>query len=143
MIIMCDKCGNEKKVPRFQRFCSKKCYHDSTKGKPTTFSNGGNLKWNAGFKEREKNPMWKGGRWVNKEGYIWIYTPKHPYCTTEGYVKEHRLVMEKHIGRYLKRKEYIHHINGVKNDNCIENLQIMSPSEHAIHHWADRRFQYA
>ena len=42
----------------------------------------------------------------------------------------HRLIMEHHIGRKLKSNEHIHHINNNKLDNRIENLQIVSPSEH-------------
>lgn len=44
---------------------------------------------------------------------------------------EHRYIMERHIGRKLGPKEHIHHINRIKDDNRIENLQIVSPSEHA------------
>jgi len=48
----------------------------------------------------------------------------------DGYVFEHRLIMAQHIGRPLSKEEHIHHINGNRQDNRIENLQIVSISEH-------------
>ncbi len=66
---------------------------------------------------------WKGG--IKKHnGYLLILCKDHPYCNTYGYVFEHRLIMEKHINRYLTEKEVIHHINNIKNDNRIDNLQL-------------------
>lgn len=69
---------------------------------------------------------WKGGRRrAGTEGkYIAIYSPSHPNHDAERYVLEHRLVMEKNIGRYLTKKEQVHHINGDKKDNRIENLEL-------------------
>lgn len=84
------------------------------------------------------SPRWKGGvrRVGHMRKYIGIYNPDHPYCTVEGYVLEHRLVMEKHIGRYLKPEEMVHHRNGIKHDNRIENLELMSNrKEHARAHF--------
>lgn len=76
-------------------------------------------------------PRWKGGRWVTPQGYIYLHRPTHPDATSDGYVLEHRLVMEEAIGRRLRPDEIVHHINGKKGDNRAENLQMMSPSEHA------------
>lgn len=74
------------------------------------------------------HPEWKGGRLKTKQGYIKIYCPGHPYATKprKKYVFEHRLVMEKHIGRYVLPGEVVHHKNGIKNDNRIENLELYS-----------------
>ena len=72
----------------------------------------------------KNNPNWKGGKIKTKEGYIWAYSPSHPSCNSRGYVKEHRLIMEKKIGRYLTGIEEIHHINGIKDDNRIKNLRL-------------------
>ena len=74
---------------------------------------------------------WKGGRIFNGFGYVLIYSPAHPNKNNSGYVLEHRLVVERFIGRYLKKGEDIHHVNGIKTDNRIENLKIMSPSAHS------------
>lgn len=83
---------------------------------------------------REKNFNWKGGRFINDAGYIMIRQPEHPFANNIGYVREHRLIMEQHIGRYLKREEIIHHRNEVKTDNRIENLEIINKSDHARKH---------
>ena len=78
---------------------------------------------------RKRSPNWKGGR-INRRGYIYIYSPKHPNASKIGYIAEHRLIMEKKIGRLLNKSEIVHHINGVKNDNRIENLIKMNRGEH-------------
>ncbi len=72
---------------------------------------------------------WKGGR-QKVQGYIYILSHDHPFKNSGGYVAEHRLVVEKHIGRYLDQKESVHHINGIKDDNRLENLQVVARSPH-------------
>jgi hypothetical protein len=83
----------------------------------------------------ETNPNWKGGRTLNTEGYIWIKNLEHPYKNALGYVAEHRLVMEDKLGRYLLPSEVIHHLNGNRTDNRIENLRLVTAIEHADIHW--------
>lgn len=61
-------------------------------------------------------------------GYRWISLPGGRE------IREHRYIMEQHIGRELHASEYVHHINGVKTDNRIGNLQIMDPANHTRHH---------
>src|SRR5687767_3121753 len=72
-----------------------------------------------------KHPNWTGGKSTNGE-YIMVSSPNHSHKSKRGYVFEHRLVMEKHIGRYLREDEIVHHINGIKTDNRIENLQLLT-----------------
>lgn len=114
----CLKCGKEFYVPKSQlsqNYCSSKCrylcplYRESISGK------------NAG--------TWKGGRMMIK-GYVYTHSPKHPHRNSGNYVAEHRLVMERHLGRYLLPTEDVHHINKKKDDNRIENLKIVCHSNH-------------
>lgn len=60
------------------------------------------------------------------KGYRYIYSPHHPRCNHQGYVAEHVLIMEQHIGRYLTKSECVHHINHVRSDNDINNLKLYS-----------------
>ncbi len=81
-----------------------------------------------------KNPAWAGGRVKRKGSYVRIYVG------IRQYVGEHRLVMEKHIGRPLVDGEWVHHINENKSDKRIENLKLVTKqthqSEHLIQSWS-------
>jgi hypothetical protein len=79
------------------------------------------------------NSNWKGGSHVDIHGYRWVYNANRK-SHNGHYVKEHRQVMEKHLGRLLKSSEHIHHVNGIKTDNRIENLVLTNISEHSRHH---------
>jgi hypothetical protein len=111
----CPECG----IPHWSdKEVSAKCWRCNHKGK-----------------SGDKNPMWKGGRFVNKQGYIEVYlSPNSSFVSMAiktshcFYILEHRLVMAQHLGRCLKRSEVVHHLNHNKQDNRIENLKI-----HEIH----------
>ena len=95
-------------------------------------------RWLAVFNIRQKNhypainrrgnnnPFWNGGRYKDRlNGYILIYNPNHPFANKKGYIREHRTVMEKLLGRYLRKNEIVHHRNKIKDDNRIENLELI------------------
>lgn len=87
------------------------------------------------IQQKENHSCWKGGRFKCSNGYILVRADGHPFSDRKGYVKEHRLTMEKHIGRFLKPEEIVHHKNGKRDDNRIENLELLeSLSDHAKTH---------
>lgn len=105
----CDVCGTyyESRSPYV---CSRKCH-----GKRVTAT---------------RNMKTKGGR-INHRGYVRLWMPDYPWGTTaKGYVLEHRYVMEQHLGRKLDPWEKVHHKNGIKDDNRLENLAIVTHFQH-------------
>lgn len=81
-----------------------------------------------------KSIRWKGGIRKNL-GYVYIYSPFHPYRNAAMMVNRSRLVMEEHLGRYLLPHEVVHHINEKRDDDRIENLFLCDSSIHRkIHH---------
>ena len=129
------KCGCGVVIPEF-----------GTRGKPIFFKWGHNSRIaNKGkhrspeteFKKGVRN-SWKGGIKLSPHGYVMIFKPDY-HKTTKGYVYEHRLVMEQHLGRFLTQYEDVHHINGIKTDNRIENLELLSRSEHMRLHWQKKK----
>lgn len=83
----------------------------------------------------ENNPNWKGGVKITR-GYKYIYSPNHPNKDSRNYVAEHRLVMEKELGRYLDGKEEIHHLDGNRLNNSVDNLVLCKDSSehHSKYH---------
>jgi len=112
--------------------------HPFYKGGEKGWFKKGMVSWCKGKKLPQKSgknhPNWKGGKTKDKLGYILIKNREHPFCSPIGYAREHRLVIEKQIGRYLLPKEEIHHL-GKKGDNRVKKL--MAFTNHSAH----RRFE--
>lgn len=90
-------------------------------------------------RQGENHPNWKGGYSINKEGYkIW----EHERLNKGKKTLDHRLVMEKHLGRKLFSEEIVHHKNHNKLDNRIENLEIVDRATHINMHREDLRKTY-
>lgn len=104
--LICERCGGEfflkPSHAKGRRFCTNRC---------TSTADSGPL-----------HPRWKGG-YISKTGYRIIRHGGEDRA-------EHRVVAERHLGRRLNREEHVHHINGDKLDNRIENLMVLSNSEH-------------
>lgn len=109
----CQTCGQ----PFYARPCDDRKTHD---GRRRYCSN------DCRPRSGPANPNWKGGRVPQVSGYVYAHAPSHPHATHDGYVMEHRLVMEAHLGRFLDPVEEVHHVNEVKNDNRLENLELMA-----------------
>jgi HNH endonuclease len=95
------------------------------------------IKWgiqrrSVGFQPGHTSPTLKGVK-TDGFGYILIHKPEHPNAS-RGYVRQHRLVMEEALGRYLTRDEVVHHINDDPSDNRKENLEVLSTGEHMRQH---------
>jgi len=108
--------------------CGKERWVGLLKGKPM------NIRCNSCAKKGKNNPRWKSGKHAGKGGYVLVeIKPTSPFFAMrdkQSYIKEHRLVMAKHLGRCLKSWEIVHHKNDIKNDNKLENLELMTASEH-------------
>lgn len=87
-----------------------------------------------------ENPHWKGGKWISHYGYVMVNLGSH------NFIPEHRLIVERHLNACLLSWVDVHHINGVKADNRIENLEVMSHGKHmsitAYEGWRSGRLTY-
>ena len=123
-------------------FC-RKCFHETWKPSPR-----------RKFVHGEAHASWKGGRYISQSGYIFIRLYKddffYPMVISNGYVAEHRLVMAKSLGRNLHSWEIVHHkhtkypagSNEDKQDNRIENLQLVLDDKHKPITLMENRIHY-
>lgn len=86
------------------------------------------------YRKRSNNPAWLGGKRERlKTGYIRLYLGLDKNGKKIR-ISEHRFIMEKYLGRKLKRNEHIHHLNGIRDDNRLSNLIVLNETEHARLH---------
>ena len=151
----CKVCGTPFEVYNYRKntakFCCHDCYGQSLIGNIIPWNKGRKMtkKYCDTIKETliglkgETARGWRGGRRIDSWGYVLIYSPNHPHKNNSNAVRENRLVMEKHIGRYLDPKEVVHHKNGNTADNRIDNLMLFkNHSEHMkYHHPKGERFK--
>lgn len=157
--IPCDVCGTEfyrlpGEIAKDRRFCSPQCvYTAQTKtpvlkeclacGKEMRLKPSQSVRVYCTRRcqsdARTKRPLdWPhNGRLARKDsaGYVMVWEPNHPRSPSrqnDGWHPLHRIVMEKALGRYLTTEEQIDHINAVKDDNRIENLQVLSQQAHSV-----------
>ena len=71
-------------------------------------------------------------RITRSSGYLYVRRPGHPGANTYGLIPQHRLIMEEHLGRFLLPNEIVHHKNGVRDDNRLENLEVLTKNLHAV-----------
>jgi hypothetical protein len=92
----------------------------------------GNITFNydkSGFKKGNNHPDWKGGKHKDSKGYNIILAPENPFSANDGYILEHRLIWFS-IHPETPKDWIIHHLNGIRDDNRIENLFACSRRRH-------------
>lgn len=116
----CAQCGSAYKVKPSQRwrraakYCSKRCQGDAVIKRPLEQTHNGRCaRLNAG-------------------GYVMVYEPDDDRSDNGGWYFEHRVIVERHLGRRLRSDEVVHHLNGIKSDNRLENLTVMDAIDHAV-----------
>lgn len=126
MFLKGDKHPNWKNIPpKICKVCGKQFSSKQRKRKCCSWKCG--CAYKSQTQQGKNNPYWKGGRHIDQDGYVRIRV----YENGKSFEKaEHRIVMEEYIGRKLSSFEIVHHRNGIRDDNHISNLKIVSHSTH-------------
>jgi len=88
----------------------------------------------GGYEQDGRSKDWR----VNKLGYVEKFDRASPHAAKNGFVFQHRQVMAEHIGRPLRKDENVHHKNGDRADNRLENLELWTKSQPAGQRVADK-----
>jgi len=113
-----------KRVSRYNDIC-KTTYPDGARCSKRAYCKYYCKKHYFAFK-RHGDPLIDKTKKVTKNSYKMVFRPEHPNSTKDGYILEHRLIMSQHLGRPLVEGENVHHKNGDRRDNRIENLELWS-----------------
>lgn len=117
ILVACPRCGvsrARKSPPRYAGQQCRACKHAAHRGRM------------AG----ERNPAWKGGTFIDPDGYVRQLCRGHHRADHKGYVYQHILIAEQAFGVAVTREMHVHHKSGDKTDNRPENLEVLSPEEH-------------
>jgi len=123
----CECCGRDYFSKKWsQKFCDKQCYRKVLNHKKfLEYRTENNI--DLSIPKKHKAPNGSGHR--EPHGYIYINRIDHPNSQKRGRIYEHTYVMSQHIGRPLRKGETVHHKNGIRDDNRIENLELWSHSQ--------------
>jgi hypothetical protein len=119
------ECGCGGQAPIAKKTNAKK---NLIKGEPCRFISGHNSKGSGAGADANN---WKGGRFIDRLGYVHVVLPEHPRVHKNGYVFEHILVLEKVLGRPILPTEACHHIDGNRANNAPGNLMLFKT--HGMH----------
>ena len=128
IIRLADKDENRTKQNRAIHFlCRCECGKELIVNKHTLLN--GNIQNCTPYDKTDKVCEWKEAepKLVDR-GYVLIHKPDHPSAMSNNYIREHRYVMEEHLGRQLESTEQVHHKNGIRTDNRLENLELWTGS---------------